>query len=363
MNKQNRKHYFALTVLISVLFFLIQFIITSITAVIIYLLVRFQVLITLDVDIRPTIGILILYVLAISNIVGIIVAFLFSKISARPLQNLIYQIDRLASGDFSARLHFGWPISKHPTFSQLSHSFNRMASELKNTEMLREDFVNNFSHEFKTPIVSIAGFAKLLRRGDLTEEQKEEYLAVIEEESLRLSDMATNVLNLTRVENQTILTDAVMFNLSEQIRSSILLLADKWEKKQLDFKVDFGEYSISANEELLKQVWINLLDNAIKFSPTGGVIEVNIRNRSDSLSVDIINSGEEIPAESISRIFQKFYQADSSHSGEGNGVGLAIVKKVVELHSGTVSVQSENNLTMFTVTLPKSQPNADEEKQ
>ncbi len=359
MNRQNRKHYFALTVLISALFFIIQFIIASITAVIIYLLVRFQVLITFDFDIRPTIGILILYVLAISNVVGIIVAFLFSKISARPLQNLIYQIDRLASGDFNARLDFGWPISKHPTFSQLSQSFNRMASELKNTEMLREDFVNNFSHEFKTPIVSIAGFAKLLRRGNLTEEQKEEYLAVIEEESLRLSDMATNVLNLTRVENQTILTDVVKFNLSEQIRSSILLLADKWEKKQLNFKVDFGEYRISANEELLKQVWINLLDNAIKFSPDGGVIEVNIKNQPDSLTVDIINSGEEIPAESISRIFQKFYQADSSHSGEGNGVGLAIVKKVVELHSGTVSAQSENGLTMFTVTLPKSQTNAE----
>ena len=357
MNKQNRKHYFALTFLISTLIFSIQFIITSITASIIYMLVHFQ-MITLDTDIRPNIGMIILYMIVISNIVGVIVAYFSSKISARPLQNVIYQIDRLASGDFSARLDFGWPISKHPVFSQLSHSFNRMASELKNTEMLRGDFVNNFSHEFKTPIVSIAGFAKLLRRGNLTEEQKEEYLAVIEEESLRLSDMATNVLNLTRVENQTILTDIVKFNLSEQIRSSILLLADKWEKKQLDFKVDFGEYRISANEELLKQVWINLLDNAIKFSPNGGVIEVNIRNQSDSLSVHIINSGEEIPAESISRIFQKFYQADSSHSGEGNGVGLAIVKKVVELHNGTVSAQSENNLTMFTVTLPKSQPNA-----
>ena len=361
MNKQNRKHYFALTFLISTLIFLIQFIITSITASIIYMLIHFQV-ITLDTDIQPNIGMIILYMIVISNIVGVIVAYLSSRISARPVQNVIYQIDRLASGDFSARLDFGRPISKHPVFSQLSNSFNRMATELKSTEMLRGDFVNNFSHEFKTPIVSIAGFAKLLRRGNLTEEQKEEYLAVIEEESLRLSDMATNVLNLTRVENQAILTDVVKFNLSEQIRSSILLLADKWEKKQLVFNVDFGEYRISANEELLKQVWINLLDNAIKFSPNGGVIEVNIKNQSDSLSVHIINSGEEIPAESISRIFQKFYQADSSHSGEGNGAGLAIVKKVVELHSGKVSVQSENNLTMFTVTLPKSQPNAGEER-
>ena len=356
MNKQKRKHYFALTVLISIIFFFIQFIITSITALLIYLLVHFQV-ITLDTSIRPNIGIIILYMIVISNLVGVIVAYFSSYISVRPIRNMIYQIDRLASGDFGARLHFGWPISKHPTFSKLSRSFNRMASELKNTEMLREDFVNNFSHEFKTPIVSIAGFAKLLRRGNLTEEQKEEYLAVIEEESLRLSDMATNVLNLTRVENQTILTDIVKFNLSEQIRSSILLLADKWEKKQLNFKVDFAEYGIFANEELLKQVWINLLDNAIEFSPSGGVIEVNIKNQQNFLSVSIINSGEEIPAASMSRIFQKFYQADSSHSGEGNGIGLAIVKKVVELHNGTVFAQSENNLTMFTVTLPKSQPN------
>ena len=112
----------------------------------------------------------------------------------------------------------------------------------------------------------------------------------------------------------------------------------------------------------MKQIWINLLDNAIKFSPNDGVIEVSIRNQSDFLSVDIINSGEGIPMKSIERIFQKFYQADSSHASEGNGIGLAIVKKVVDLHNGTVSVQSENNLTMFTVTLPKSQPNTGEER-
>ena len=358
MNKQKHKHYFALIALISILFFIVQFIITAISAVIIFS-ANMQ-MITLDTNSQLNIGMVILNMFIISNFVGAVITFISSKISARPIQNVIDQIDRLASGDFSARLDFGWPLSKHPAFSQFSRSFNRMASELKNTEMLRGDFINNFSHEFKTPIVSIAGFAKLLRRGNLTEEQKEEYLTVIEEESLRLSDMATNVLNLTRVENQAILTDVEKFNLSEQIRSSILLLADKWEKKQLDFNVDFGEYRVSANEELLKQVWINLLDNAIKFSPTGGVIEVNIKNQSDSLSVHIINSGEEIPAASISRIFQKFYQADSSHSGEGNGIGLAIVKKVVELHNGTVSVQSENNLNMFTVTLPKSQPNTEE---
>lgn len=151
-----------------------------------------------------------------------------------------------------------------------------MAEELENTQMLRSDFINNFSHEFKTPIVSIAGFAKLLRRGNLTDAQKEEYLAIIEEESLRLAAMATNVMNLTKVENQTILTDLTTFNLSEQIRACVLLLEEKWSRKELDLDLEFPEYTIRANEELLKQVWINLLDNAIKYSPNYGEIGVRI---------------------------------------------------------------------------------------
>ncbi len=354
MNKQTRKHHFALTALISVLIFCIQLVTIVIAGSIIYLLVKFKI-IAIDSDIQLNFSGTILYMVIISTVVGSVVAYLSSKIFMRPIDNLILQIDRLASGDFNARLNFGYPLSRYPTFSQLTDSFNKMASELESTEMLRGDFINNFSHEFKTPIVSIAGFAKLLRRGNLTDEQKEEYLAVIEEESLRLSYMATNVLNLTRVENQMILTDVSEFNLSEQIRSSILLLADKWEKKQLDFKIDFMEHMIFANEELLKQVWINLIDNAIKFSAPNSVIEIGIEEYIGELAVHIVNSGEEIPAESQSSIFNKFYQADSSHATEGNGIGLAIVKKVVELHSGAVSVRSENNLTTFTVTLSKTQ--------
>ena len=134
-----------------------------------------------------------------------------------------------------------------------------------------------------------------------------------------------------------------------------MLLEDKWDKKRLDFNVDFREHFIFANEELLKQVWINLIDNAIKFSPEGGSIEIGIKKEHDAISVYVINSGENIPAGSQARIFNKFYQADSSHSTEGNGIGLAVVKKVVELHGGTVSVQSENNLTMFLVTIPQNQ--------
>jgi len=228
-----------------------------------------------------------------------------------------------------------------------------MAEELENTQMLRSDFINNFSHEFKTPIVSIAGFAKLLRRGNLTDAQKEEYLAIIEEESLRLAAMATNVMNLTKVENQTILTDLTTFNLSEQIRACVLLLEEKWSRKELDLDLEFPEYTIRANEELLKQVWINLLDNAIKYSPNYGEIGVRISEGPQTLAVTITNYGPDIPRDKVNRIWGKFYQADESHSSEGNGIGLAVVQQVVHLHGGTAAVDSGNGSTAFTVELPK----------
>ena len=233
-----------------------------------------------------------------------------------------------------------------------------MTEELSCTEMLRSDFINNFSHEFKTPIVSIAGFAKLLRRGNLTDEQKEEYLEVIEEESLRLSAMANNVLNLTRVENQTILTEVTRFNLSEQIRGAVLLLAEKWTPKNLYMDMQFGEHMICANEELLKQVWINLLDNAIKYSPNYGEIGVRISEGAETLAVTVTNYGPDIPKDKLNKIWGKFYQADESHSSEGNGIGLAVVKQVVQLHGGTATVDSGNGSTAFTVELPKREETA-----
>ena len=290
-----------------------------------------------------------------SLIMGFLLASLTGKITLSPVKRMIDQLERLANGDFKARLHFGKPIAWHPAFKQVEKSFNRAAEELEHTEMLRGDFINNFSHEFKTPIVSIAGFAKLLRRGNLTEKQKEEYLEVIEEESLRLSAMANKVLNMTRVESQTILTDVTRFNLSEQIRGAVLLLVEKWTPKNLYMDMQFGEHMIYANEELLKQIWINLLDNAVKFSEPDGTVTVGIVEEGEYLRVSVLNHGKEIPKDSICHIFNKFYQADESHSAEGNGIGLAIVKKVCDLHGGTVSVNSENGTTTFTVVLSKQQ--------
>ena len=169
---------------------------------------------------------------------------------------------------------------------------------------------------------------------------------------MRLSYMASNVLELTRVENQMILTDVKNFNLSEQIRACVLLFEEKWSKKNIEMFIDLDEYMISANEGLLKQVWRNLIDNAIEFTPEYGAVMVRISQSGNILSIAVSNSGEQIPEEARSKIFNKFYQADESHSTEGNGIGLAIVKKVVELHKGTISVESTDELTTFTVELP-----------
>ena len=295
-----------------------------------------------------------LFSLLVSLPFGLLISVAVSQIPMKPVRDLINCMDALAGGDYTTRFHIG-PISqKYPPLVKISDSFNKMAQELQNTEMLRGDFINNFSHEFKTPIVSIAGFAKLLKRGNLTDQEKKEYMDVIEEESLRLSYMATNVLNLTRVENQTILTNLSTFNLSEQIRSCILLLENKWTQKDLDLNLNFGEYNITANEELLKQVWINLLDNAFKFSPKCQTVEVGITQRGSNLAVSIMNSGSDIPEDKQKLIFNKFYQADESHSTQGNGVGLAIVRRVTELHSGTIHVDSRDHVTTFTVELPQN---------
>lgn len=180
-----------------------------------------------------------------------------------------------------------------------------------------------------------------------------EYLDIIEEESMRLSYMATNVLNLTKVENQSILSDVSAYNLSEQIRSCVLLLESKWEKKDLVFCLEFEEHTITANEELLKQVWINLIDNAVKFSPEKGRIKIQIGEEDASLKVSVSNTGSEIPAEKREKIFSKFYQAEESHAAEGNGIGLAIVKHIVHLHKGSVTAASGTGVTTFTVLLPK----------
>lgn len=283
-----------------------------------------------------------------SLVLGTLFANFVIRIPLSPVKRLIEGMRRLADGHFDERVQLG----DLAVYKDLSDSFNTLAAELQSTQMLRSDFVNNFSHEFKTPIVSIRGFAKILQRGELPEEERQEYLNIIVDESTRLSNMATNVLNLTRVENQNILTNIESFNLSEQIRKSILVLEKKWSKKKLTINADFDEHMISGNMELLNQVWINLLDNAVKYSPVGGSIDISIQDSGDGVCASIANYGPEIPPEQVRRIWDKFWQGDTSHASEGTGIGLSVVKKIVELHRGRAEVESTERKTRFSVYLP-----------
>lgn len=352
--KQRHTSKLALMLLLSFVVFIIISIAMLLTFLIIYLLTKGGVM-EFETNEVGLLGIM-EFVLCSSLVIGLILTnSMGSAIILRPVYRIINQLNRLADGDFKARLHFGKPIGEYPTFKQVEKSFNRAAEELEHTEMLRSDFINNFSHEFKTPIVSIAGFAKLLRSEDLSLEKRNEYLSIIEEESLRLSAMATSVLLLTKVENMTILTGVSVFNLTEEIRSSVLLLAEKWTAKGIEMDMECSEYMIEADGELLKHVWINLLDNAVKFSPENGKVTVSVKEEGKFLSVSVSNNGPDIPPEKIGRIYNKFYQADESHSSEGNGIGLAVVRKICDLHSGTISAESSGGTTTFTVLLPKEQ--------
>ena len=295
-----------------------------------------------------------LIIAAISLVGGTLMALLLGTFPLRSVSRMTQGLHRLASGDYKVRIEPTGIVNAIAPIRDMVDSFNATAAELEGTEMLRSDFINNFSHEFKTPIVSIAGFASLLKQGNLSQQEQLEYLDIIESESKRLADMATNVLNMTKVENQTILTDVSTFNLSEQLRKCVLLLERKWEKKNLEMNLELEEYTISGNQELLRQVWVNLLDNAIKFSPECQTVEISAAETENALSVSICNTGSYIPPEQQEAIFRKFYQADRSHNTEGNGIGLAVVKRVVELHQGTIRVESNPAYTKFIVTLPKA---------
>lgn len=354
MKKHPRRRQVALTLLYAAVVFCIQIVSIALAGLVLYTLVRANVIVSVN-DSSLDVYTVVIFLSTISLILGFILAFFTVKIPLNPMNKIIMQMNRLASGDFKARLAFGKFLSSFETFQQTTASFNKMAKELENTEMLRSDFINNLSHEFKTPIVSIAGFAKLLKKENLTDEQKAEYAAIIEEESLRLAHMAENVLRLTRIENQSILSSVSNYNLSEQLRGCVLLLENKWAQKKLSLDLQFEEHDIFANEELLKEVWINLLDNAIKFSKEGSEIIIELEESGGRYLISISNEGSEIPPEKQKKIFNKFYQGDESHASAGNGIGLAMVKKITELHRGFVKVNSASGFTTFTVSLPKRQ--------
>ena len=229
-----------------------------------------------------------------------------------------------------------------------------MVSELDSVEILRDDFVNNFSHEFKTPIVSIKGFAEELKRNDLTEEERIKYLDIIIEESNRLAELSTNILNLSKIEKQTILTDKVKVNIGEQMRKVILVEMKKIEHKNIELNLEIDDVNAIVNEGLMEQVWINIIENAIKYSNQNGILDISVKNNGEEIIVKIKDNGIGIEEEELEHIFNKFYKIDKSASSPGNGIGLELAKKIVDLHEGKIEVKSKiNEGTEFTIELKK----------
>ena len=291
-------------------------------------------------------------VLLISILSGAAIAVGLSKIFVSPMMKLGDAMRKVAGGDFTVRLDC---TSKIRDVREVYGSFNTMVKELGNTETLQTDFVSNVSHEFKTPINAIEGYASLLQDSQLTDEQKNAYIDKIIFNTRRLSDLVGNILLLSKVNNQTISLKASTLRLDEQVRQSILALESKWEKKEIEFDIDLDEIEYTGYENLLSHVWLNLIDNAVKFSPQNGQIRIRLKQLAGSVTFSIWDNGLSIPEADIGRIFNKFYQGDNSHASEGNGLGLALVRKIVAAAHGTINVtSSEDAGTEFVVALPNS---------
>ena len=278
-----------------------------------------------------------------------IMLFFISGKMVRPVQKLTAATQKVADGDFDVFVE----DKRNDEIGILINNFNHMVKKLNSMEYLQKDFIRNVSHEFKTPIASIHGFAKLLQSENLSGEERLEFSKIILEETERLSKLSSNILKLSKLENQSEISEKKPFRLDEQIRSAIVLLEPKWSEKNLQLDVTMEKTICLGDEELLQQVWINLIENAIKFTDPNGTITVNVDNENDFVKVAISDSGAGMDEETTQRIFERFFQGNTSHSTEGSGLGLSIVKRILELSGGQVEVASiQGKGSTFLIKLP-----------
>ena len=296
---------------------------------------------------------LIVSLVVVCTAVGTVLAAVTSKYILKRISRIRDGMRQIAKGNFKVRVRESDNQRAPSEFGELERTFNQMASDLDGIEIFRNDFINNFSHEFKTPIVSIRGFARQLQSSNLSDEERREYLDIIVSESERLVNMSSNVLLLSKLENQQIVSDKTEFDLDEQIRRSILLLEKEWSEKDIELDISLDEISINFNEEMLSHLWINLISNAIKFTNRGGKIEISLTERDGAAIFSIKDNGIGMSDEIKERIFEKFYQGDTSHTASGNGIGLNIVQRIASLARGNIEVESKlGEGSKFTVTLP-----------
>ena len=274
----------------------------------------------------------------------------------RPVKRITDAADQIIAGDFNVRLKPQGSFATDETFNQVIECFNRMAEELGSVETLRTDFIANVSHEMKTPLAVMQNYGTLLQASDLSEEKRMEYAKGVTDGARRMADMMTNILKLNRLENQQIYPQTTEFDLGEQLCECLLQYESVWEKADIEIETDIAEdVRVRADAELLGHVWNNLFSNAFKFTPSGGTVTVLLTATDDYAVVKVQDTGCGMTPEVGAHIFEKFYQGDTSHSVQGNGLGLALVKRVIDIMQGEIGVESVvGKGSIFTVKIRRA---------
>lgn len=302
---------------------------------------------------------LLVELLVVAALIGIFVTHALSKYFFSPLKKLGNAMEDVADGNFEVRLDTD-VYSRE--IREVYSGFNMMASELGSTEILRTNFVSAVSHEFKTPIAAIEGYTTLLQGCPNLDEEQNEYIEKILMNTSRLSTLASNMLLLSKIENQSISLNQSEFSLDEQIRKSVVALESVWSKKNIQFDVELQKCRYYGNEMLLHHVWDNIIGNAIKFSHEGGTVRIKLAKVNGKIIITFDDMGEGISEEAKKHIFDKFYQADTSHKTEGNGLGLPLAKRVLELEDGSIGAENlREGGCRFTVILSNEKDSIDNE--
>lgn len=274
----------------------------------------------------------------------------------RPVKRITDAAEKIIQGDFSVRIKPQSKFATDDTFNQIIECFNKMAEELSSVETLRTDFIANVSHEMKTPLAVMQNYGTLLQTADLSDEKRIEYAKGVTDGSRRMAEMMTNILKLNRLENQQIYPKTSEFDLGEQLCECLLQFENVWEKANIEIDTDIAEdIKVNADEELLSLVWNNLFSNAFKFTEAGGTVSVSLTATPHHAIVKVTDTGCGMTAQVGAHIFEKFYQGDTSHSAQGNGLGLALVKRVVDIMHGEIGVESAvGKGTTFTVRIRRA---------
>ena len=308
---------------------------------------------------KALIAVLVLILILILSAVCTVIDYIRRKIMVdKPVKKILEATEKITSGDFSVRIESEHKYSQYNGYDAIMEDLNKMAEELEKSAVLKTDFISNVSHELKTPLAIIQNYSALLQDESLDSETRQKYVSTVRQASRRLTDLITNILKLNKLENQDISTEYERINLTEMLAQTVLNYEDIIDKKGLNLDCDFDDVIIYSSPSYLEIVWNNLISNAIKFTESGGSVTVTLKEHLDRVEVSVSDTGCGISKETGKHIFDKFYQGDTSHSGEGNGLGLPLVKKVIDILGGEISVKSEiGKGSTFTIVLKNMENN------